>query len=176
MVTWCSRGRRRRGAHGRYGEGSRSLAIKIGNQTSGTGQTARDGLDLNADSGAQSGTSKTTWTNRMALRSRWRSFESCRGRQDVFTFEDVSSSRFEYTIASGCSRLLSWVPSARRSRWGSLVVHVNKKRGSDYGGAAEAPTRSEIVWRRRRRDRGASPRAKRRCSSATRASKEARTR
>jgi hypothetical protein len=81
MVTWCSRGRRRRGAHGRYGEGSRSLAIKIGNQTSGTGRTVPHRVDSDASSGRLGRTGKTPWTNQMALRSRWRRFESCRGRQ-----------------------------------------------------------------------------------------------
>jgi hypothetical protein len=48
----------------------RSLAITVGNQTSATGQTALYRLDLNADSGARSGTGRTAWTNRMALRGR----------------------------------------------------------------------------------------------------------
>ena len=48
-------------------------------------------------------------------------------RKDVFTFEDVSSSRFECIVTRGCSRPVTWVPSALGSRRGPLVVHVEQE-------------------------------------------------
>ena len=56
------------------------LAIRIGNQMSGTGKMAPYRVDSDASSGRLGRTDKTSWTSQMGLRSRWRRFESCRGR------------------------------------------------------------------------------------------------
>ncbi len=60
----------------------RSLAIRFGNQISAIGWTPTGELDSRASSGLLERTSKAAWTTQMDLRSRWRRFESCRGRPD----------------------------------------------------------------------------------------------
>jgi hypothetical protein len=57
------------------------LPIKIDNQIGLTGRTAAHRLDRRSSSEAQGRTRKTVWTTRTAQRSRWRRFESCRGRE-----------------------------------------------------------------------------------------------
>ena len=47
------------------------------------GETGADRLDRRFSSEARGRTRKTQWTSRTALRSRWRRFESCRGRKNL---------------------------------------------------------------------------------------------
>ena len=99
----------------------------------------RDGLDLCADSGARKGTGRTAWTNQMALRSRWRRFESCRGRHSITCpeatrlFQTLPKATVDQcwqsngatgrrTLTAGWAILIGWIPlpniwifSARRN-------------------------------------------------------------
>jgi hypothetical protein len=60
---------------------SRLLAIRCGNQIGGARKNAEHCLDERPCSEPHNQTGWTSWTKRMGLRSRWRRFESCRGRQ-----------------------------------------------------------------------------------------------
>jgi hypothetical protein len=53
---------------------------QFGNQIGPTEETLLNPLDDNACSGPFQPTAKTEWTTQTGLRSRWRRFESCRGR------------------------------------------------------------------------------------------------
>jgi len=57
-----------------------TLAIRIGNQRCPTDGTVTDSQDWKSYPTWSASTSWTGWTIRTGLRSRWRRFESCRGR------------------------------------------------------------------------------------------------
>jgi hypothetical protein len=63
------------------GENSRSFPITVDDQIGLTERTRAHDLDRRSSSDAQRRTRKTVWTTRTALRSRWRRFESWRGRE-----------------------------------------------------------------------------------------------
>jgi len=69
--------------------GCPTLAIRIGNQMRATLKTVADRLDSGPSSDSLERTGRTAWTNEMALRSRWRRFESCRGRSLFSQFRAV---------------------------------------------------------------------------------------
>jgi hypothetical protein len=82
IVGWQRREHGRKGpTPSGQGAWAEDLAINLGDQSEGTDETSPSWLDERPNSGALTFTSQTHWINRIGLRSRWRRFESCRGRQ-----------------------------------------------------------------------------------------------